>query len=73
MTAVYIAKYLKKLFLDFNDNKNGVIDLFIETIKRKTSLLFNDSNAIRRQEEYRLQHNTSKTFEEHICENAMLL
>jgi hypothetical protein len=31
MTAVYIAKYLKKLFLDFNDNKNGVVDLFIET------------------------------------------
>ena len=31
MNAVYIAKYLRKLFLDNNNSDNGIIDLFIET------------------------------------------
>ena len=29
--SLYIAKYLRKIFMDFNNGKNGVVDLFIET------------------------------------------
>lgn len=42
--SLYIAKYLRKIFMDFNNGKNGVVDLFIETFFNNHD--FKDSGQI---------------------------